>query len=102
MPMPTSAFATYQAVGNREDLSDTIYRIDPTDCPFTTGIDKSKATAVNHEWQIQTLAAAATNAQLEGDDAAADVTTPTSRKGNLCQISRKTAFITGTQQAWIQ
>src|SRR4051812_2567223 len=99
MAMPTATFATYQAVGNREDLSDMVYRIDPTDCPFTTGIDKGKASAVNHEWQTQALAAAASNAQLEGDDAAADTTTPTVRKGNICQISRKTAFVTGTQQA---
>jgi hypothetical protein len=76
-----------------------IYRIDPTECPFTTGIDKTKASAVNHEWQTQSLAAPASNAQLEGDDAAADTTTPTARKANICQISRKTAFVSGTQQA---
>ena len=99
MAMPTNTFATYQAIGNREDLSDMIYRIDPTECPFTTGIDKTKASAVTHEWQTQSLAAPASNAQLEGDDAAADATTPTTRKANLAQISRKTAFVTGTQQA---
>ena len=27
MGLPTGAFATYEAVGNREDLSDVIYRI---------------------------------------------------------------------------
>src|SRR5215510_14608088 len=69
MAMPTNTFATYEAIGNREDLSDVIYRIDPTDTPFMTGIEREKATAVNHEWQTQALAAAdTTNAQLEGDD----------------------------------
>lgn len=29
--LPTNTFATYEAVGNREDLSDIIYRIDPTE-----------------------------------------------------------------------
>src|SRR4030081_1895154 len=73
MALPTNTFTTYTAVGNREDLSDMIYRIDPTDTPFMTAIDKAKASAVNHEWQTQALAAANTaNAQLEGDDAAAD------------------------------
>src|SRR6266446_10768331 len=77
-----------------------IYRIDPTDTPFMTGIDKAKASAVNHEWQTQALAAANTaNAQLEGDDAAADATTPTVRLGNICQISRKVPQVSGTQQA---
>lgn len=100
MALPTNTFTTYSAVGNREDLSDMIYRIDPTDTPFMTGIEKTKATAVNHEWQTQALAAAnGGNAQLEGDDATADATTPTVRLGNICQISRKVPFVSGTQQA---
>jgi hypothetical protein len=45
--IPTSTFATYQAVGNREDLSEMIYRIDATDTPFMSGVE---ASAVNHEW----------------------------------------------------
>jgi hypothetical protein len=100
MALPTNTFTTYSAVGNREDLSDMIYRIDPTDTPFVTGIEKTKATAVNHEWQTQALAAANTaNAQLEGDDATADATTPTVRLGNVAQISRKVPQVSGTQQA---
>jgi len=70
MALPTNAFATYEAIGNREDLADVIYRIDPTDTPFMSGVEKAKASAVLHEWQTQALASASsTNAQLEGDDA---------------------------------
>ena len=77
MALPTNTFATYEAIGNREDLSDMIYRIDPTDTPFMSGVEKEKATAVNHEWQTQALAAVDTaNAQLEGDDATTDAATP--------------------------
>jgi hypothetical protein len=100
MTTPTSTFVTYQAVGNREDLSDMIYRIDPVDTPFMSGAEKEKATAVNHEWQTQALAPADnTNAQLEGDDPNPNVTTPTVRLGNECQISYKVARVSGTQQA---
>jgi hypothetical protein len=100
MALPSNTFTTYSAIGNREDLSDMIYRIDPTDTPFMTGIDTTKATAVNHEWQTQALAAAvATNFQLEGDDAAADAATATVRLGNTAQISRKVPYVSGTQQA---
>jgi hypothetical protein len=99
MALPAGAFATYEAVGNREDLSDIIYRIDPTDTPFLSGIDREKADAVNHEWQLQRLAAVGTNAQLEGDDVVADTTTPTVRRGNIAQISRKAPRVTGTQRA---
>ena len=53
-----------------------IYRIDPTDTPFMSGVEKEKATAVNHEWQTQALARpSTTNAQLEGDDPSASTTT---------------------------
>jgi hypothetical protein len=100
MALPTNTFATYEAIGNREDLSDVIYRIDPTETPFMSGIEKEKAAAVNHEWQTQALAAVNTaNAQLEGDDAVADAATATVRLGNICQISRKTPRVTGTQRA---
>jgi hypothetical protein len=100
MALPTNTFNVPSAVGNREDLSDQIYRIDPTDTPFMSGIEKEKATAVNHEWQTQALAAAdSANAVLEGDDAQTDAATPTVRLGNYTQISDKVARVTGTQQA---
>jgi hypothetical protein len=100
MTMPTSTFATYEAIGNREDLSDLIYRIDPTETPFMTGAEQEKATAVNHEWQTQSLAAPdSSNAQLEGDDPQTNAATPTVRLGNICQISYKVARVSGTQQA---
>ena len=97
---PANTFATYEAVVNREDLWDMIYRIDPTDTPFMTGAEREKATAVNHEWQTQALAAASSsNAQLEAADSTTDAATPTVRLGNICQISTKTARVSGTQQA---
>ena len=100
MALPTNTFATYAAIGNREDLSDVIYRIDPTDTPFMTACEREKATAVNHEWQTQALASVDTaNAVLEGDDATTDAATPTVRLGNICQISDKVARVTGTQRA---
>jgi hypothetical protein len=97
--MPSGSFATYQAIGNREDLTDMIYRIDPTDTPFVSSIAREGATAVKHEWQTQALAAAAANAQLEGDDPGTNSTTPTVRLSNVTQISYKVARVTGTQQA---
>lgn len=100
MSAPTNTFLTFSAIGNREDLSDMIYRIDPTDTPFMSGIAREKATAVNHEWQTQALAAPDnTNAQLEGDDPGTNAATPTVRLGNQCQISYKVARVSGTQQA---
>jgi hypothetical protein len=100
MAVPTNTFQVYQAIGNREDLSDVIYRIDPTDTPAMSGFEREKATAVNHEWQTQALLPHdPTNAVLEGDDATTDAVQPTVRLGNFCQISDKVARVSGTQRA---
>ncbi len=49
MTIDTNTYTTFTAIGNREDLSDMIYRVDPTDTPFISGVDTTKATAVTHE-----------------------------------------------------
>ena len=94
---------TFSAIGNREDLADTIYNVDPVDTPFQASIGKNRASAVLHEWQSQTLAAAAANAVIEGDDTTSSYTftaiTATSRLVNRCQISRKDVVVSGTQDA---
>jgi len=92
-------FRTYAAVGLREDLSDIIYNIAPTDTPFMSTVGKTKATAVYHEWQTDSLAAAAANAAVEGADASSATLSPTTRVGNRTQISQKTVAVTGTLQA---
>ena len=40
MPKVTNAFTTYNAVGNREDLSNVIYNIDPFDTPVMSAIPR--------------------------------------------------------------
>jgi hypothetical protein len=41
-----ATYQTYTSIGNREDLSDVIYSISPTDTPIMSSIGKTKATAV--------------------------------------------------------
>lgn len=100
MTAPSSTYLTTAAIGNREDLTDVIYRISPTATPFISLASKSKAMNTLHEWQTQDLASAVTsNAQAEGDNAAAKTVTPTTRLNNRTQISTKTVIVSGTQQA---
>ncbi len=100
MAVDANTFLTYSAIGNREDLSDVIYNIDPTETPFISGIAKVKTAAVLHEWQTQALAAAnSVNSHLEGDDGTTDTTTATARLGNYHQISTKVPRVSGTQRA---
>ena len=90
----------YEAIGAREDLSDVIYNISPTDTPIMSSIGKTKATGVYHEWQTDSLAASTTaNALVEGADASAADLSPTSRIGNYTQIVGKTIQVSGTLEA---
>lgn len=99
MTAQTNAFGSYQAIGNREDLSDVITTISPTRTPFQTFAGKGKATGKTHEWQTDALASAVTtNAQLEGDVITGSASTPTVRLANYCQISTKDWVVTGTQE----
>ena len=97
MAIVTNTFQTYTAIGNREDLSDIIYNISPTDTPFMSSIGKEKAAGTLHEWQTDALAAAAANAQVEGDEITFNAVTPTVRINNQTQISRKSVIVSGTQ-----
>jgi len=100
MAQITNTYSQYDAVGEREDLSDIIYSISPTDTPFMSNVGKNKATAVYHEWQTDALAAAASdNHQVEGDEVAFNAMTATTRVGNRTQISRKAVIVSGTLEA---
>lgn len=100
MTQPADTFSSYDAVGNREDLSNIIYDISPTMTPFMSRIAKVGATATLHEWQTDSLAAASNaNFVIEGDDATTDASTATARLGNYTAISDKVARVTGTQVA---
>ena len=101
MAAPTGTFQTYQAIGNREDLTDEIYNIAPTDTPFLQRVARVKAKARSHEWQTDTLAAAATNAHIEGDDSSivnGHTSVPTVRLNNKTQIFKKIMQVSGTQE----
>lgn len=100
MGAPSGTYLTTAAIGNREDLTDVIYRISPTTTPLLNMASKAKATNTLHEWQTQDLASAVSNnAQAEGDNASAKTVTPTTRLTNRTQISTKTVVVSGTQQA---
>ncbi len=92
-----AAYDRYTAVGAREDLTDVIYDISPTDTPIMSSIGKTKATSVYHEWQTDSLAAATTsNALVEGASATEATLSPTVRLGNYTQIVGKTVMVSGT------
>jgi hypothetical protein len=98
MAVPAAVFQTYQAIGNREDLTDMIYSISPTETPFASMVARTKAKATFHEWQTDALASAATNRNVEGETTAFNTAVPTVRLGNYCQIFKKAIRVSGTQE----
>lgn len=87
---------TYDLIGIAEDVEDAISNISPTDTPLYTMASKKKATNTFHQWQTDSLAAAAANRQIEGDDASYTTATPTTMLGNYTQIVRKTVIVSET------
>jgi hypothetical protein len=55
MAIVANTFQTYQAIGNREDLANTIYNISPSDVPFMSMAGRSKAKNTLTEWQTDAL-----------------------------------------------
>ncbi len=100
MAQPTETFDSYDAIGNREDLSDIIYNISPMETPCLQAWGRGVATATRHDWQTDELVAASdSNAVVEGFDATNDNVPPTGRLNNYTQISDKVVVIAGTQDA---
>lgn len=99
MTQPSNTYAVNDVIGAREDLVDVIYDVSPTETPFLSMARKTKASAVNHEWQTDVLRAAAANYAVEGDDAQTVASVATVRLGNACQISDEVARTSGTLRA---
>ena len=95
-----ATFKTSDQVGEREDLSDVISRIDPDETPIFSNAKKEQTKGVTHEWLVQDLAAAANdNYVAEGADYSYVNPTAVTRLGNVHQISVQAASVSGTLDA---
>lgn len=93
----STAFKTYDAVGNREDLTDYVSTITRKETPIYSGLEKTKAYARYHEWQTDTLSTGSSNAQIEGADFSFTIPSARSRVGGYTQIFTKTLEVSETQ-----
>ena len=95
-----ATYTTATAVGEREDLSNLIERIDPDETPVYSNAKKEVVRAVTHDWQVQELTSASdTNHSSEGSDFSYVNPTPTTRLSNVCQIAVQAASVSGTLDA---
>jgi len=99
MAIVTNTFTTFDAKGIREDLSNIITNIAPEETPYMSNVGRESISNSLFEWQTDTLASAAANKQLEGDDVTSfDSVTATVRLQNYAQISRKTIVLSATEE----
>lgn len=99
MPKVTNAFTTYNATGNREDLSNAIYNIDPFDTPVFSAAKRRNVKNRIFDWQTEHLPVVdPNNAQIEGFQLANSAATPTVRLTNVTQISKRDASVSGSQE----
>jgi hypothetical protein len=99
MATPVNAVSTVEIKGQREDLIDVIYNIDPYDTPFVSATPTGSVSAIIHEWQTDELRAPGANARIEGEDATIRAGSFTTVLNNYCQISDETLQVTGTSEA---
>lgn len=96
MAQVTGTTDSYDLVGIAESVADIISDISPTETPVHSMIAKRKAYSTLEQWQTDSLAAAAANRQIEGDDASYATASPTVMLSNYTQISRKTLVVSRT------
>jgi len=99
MAIPGDTRQTYGAVQIREDLSNIIYNISPTDTPFVSGAGRGTASNTLFQWQKDSLAAQAVNRKFEGDNPANDAVVEPVLLNNHTQISVKAIQTSGTAEA---
>lgn len=90
---------TYDLIGLAEDVEDVIWNISPTETPCLSMFAREKVTNTLHQWQTDSLASAATNRFVEGDDSTYATVSPTTMLSNYTQISKKTVMVSGTADA---
>ena len=93
-------FTSYDDNSLREDLTDIIVNISPTETPFTTGMPATKATQRVHEWHSDVLVPAFINKVIEGSDATFPTLSGRTRLFNVTQILRKTWLVSDSDIAF--
>lgn len=92
-----ATYTSATAVGEREDLSDVIYRIDPDETPLFSNAQKETTRGIITEWQVQELASAADdNHANEGADFSYTNPSATTRLTNVHQIAVQAASVSNT------
>ena len=95
-----ATFTSYEQIGHqKEDVSDIITDITPTDTPLVSAIKTQKVNNRTYQYQTDALAAAGANAQIEGADPTMATLTPTTMISGTTQILTKAFQVSATSDA---
>ena len=87
---------TFDSAVLKESLDSVIWDLFPMDTYFSSNVDKENVTNTQHQWVYDSLAAAANNKQIEGDDATYATLATAVRVSNYTQIARKAIILSDT------
>ncbi|MEC8737196.1 MAG: DUF5309 family protein [Planctomycetota bacterium] len=94
---------SYDSGNIKEDVSDIIFNIDPSDTPVLSNAGRRDVSNTTFEWNVESLpTTSSTNAKAEGADFASEAPVQVTRKTNVTQISSRNATVSGTQMALAQ
>lgn len=100
MAVAANTNKTYDVTTIREDLSEAMASLTPTDTIFMSTIGSRNVDNTYYEWSEVDLAAVDTsNRQLEGDSLGNSAPTNAVRKGGYTQISAKVVEVSSTNNA---
>lgn len=94
---------SYDSGNIKEDVSDIIFNIDPSDTPVLSNAGRRDVSNTTFEWNTEDLpSSGATNEKVEGADFTSEAPVQVTRKTNVTQISSRNATVSGTQMAVAQ
>jgi hypothetical protein len=97
--MAANHLKTFDLVGKKEEVSDYISMITPTDTPFLSAVKTDSINQTLYQWQEDQLRAVTANARLEGADAVDSNRDQPAMRFNGTQILDETFRVSGTADA---
>lgn len=95
----TTHLRSFDLVGRKEDVSDYISLLTPSDTPFLSSIKTEKIKNTLYQWQEDQLRAVASNARIEGADFTDSTRDQPIMRSNGTQILTETFRVSGTADA---
>ncbi|MBP2311889.1 DUF5309 domain-containing protein [Azospirillum soli] len=100
MAVPTNTSQAHNVKTLKEDISDTVDKVSPTETPFYSAVGKGTAKQIYHEWtQVELDAASDSNEVVDGADPDTDAANNGVRLANYTQLSDKVAQVSSSTEA---